>query len=497
MQLPVMPPVRPMLAKAVREVPRAAGLRYEPKWDGFRCVVFRDGDEVELGSRNDRPLTRYFPELTGLLREALPPRCVVDGEIVLVTSRGLDFGALQLRLHPAASRVRKLAAETPASFVAFDLLALGDDDLTGEPFARRRDLLEGILGAPGAGLRRVHLTPLTTDPDVAQDWFTRFEGAGFDGVMAKPADQPYEQDRRVMWKVKHERTADCVVAGFRWHKDRQGIGSLLLGLYDDTGTLHHVGVASSFTKARRGELVAELAPWRENALDGHPWRSWAEWQGAGENTSTEDAAANTSTDAAPGKGTSTERDASSAGEGSSAESDAAGVGGTSPEETAAATDGTSAERDAAAVGGTSPEDAAAATDGSSAERDAAAAGGTSPEEATAATEGTSPEETAAATDGTSAERDETAGRDTSADRAETVRRPGASSRWAPGKDLSWEPLRPERVAEVRYEHLQGGRFRHGGRLVRFRPDRDPESCTYAQLAEAPPAELADLFGEAK
>ncbi|WP_233573622.1 ATP-dependent DNA ligase [Amycolatopsis panacis] len=438
MQLPVMPPVRPMLAKAVREVPRAAGLRYEPKWDGFRCVVFRDGDEVELGSRNDRPLTRYFPELTGLLREALPTRCVVDGEIVLVTSRGLDFGALQLRLHPAASRVRKLAAETPASFVAFDLLALGDDDLTGEPFARRRELLEGILGsAPEAGLRRVHLTPLTTDPDVAHDWFTRFEGAGFDGVMAKPADQPYEQDRRVMWKVKHERTADCVIAGFRWHKDGQGVGSLLLGLYDDTGTLHHVGVASSFTKARRGELVAELAPWRENALDGHPWRSWAEWQGAGENTSTEDASANASTDAAPGKGTSTERDTAAAGEGASAESD------------------------------------------------------------TAATEDTSSEGTAAAMDGTSAERDGTAGRDTSADRAETVRRPGASSRWAPGKDLSWEPLRPERVAEVRYEHLQGGRFRHGGRLVRFRPDRDPESCTYAQLAEAPPAELADLFGEAK
>ena len=353
-----MPPVRPMLAKAVHEVPRDGGFWYEPKWDGFRCVVFRDGDEVELGSRNDRPLTRYFPELVELLREALPDKCVVDGEIVLVTLRGLDFGALQLRLHPAASRVRKLAEETPASFVAFDLLALGERDLTEEPFSERRRALEGIF-APAIGLQRVHLTPLTTDPDIAQDWFTRFEGAGFDGVMAKPADLPYEQDKRVMLKVKHERTADCVVAGFRWHKDGKGVGSLLLGLYDEDGALHHVGVASSFTAARRRELVEELAPWRENALDGHPWRTWAEWQ------------------------------------------------------------------------------------------------------------------------------------------ADEVRRPGANSRWAPDKDLSWEPLRPEQVAEVRYEHLQGGRFRHGGRLVRFRPDRTPESCTYAQLEEAPPAELADLFGEAR
>ncbi|MBB4684339.1 ATP-dependent DNA ligase [Amycolatopsis jiangsuensis] len=408
MELPVMPPVRPMLAKPLREVPRTGGLCYEPKWDGFRCVVFRDGDEVELGSRNDRPLTRYFPELVDLLRAALPPRCVVDGEIVLVTQRGLDFGALQLRLHPAASRVRKLAAETPASFVAFDLLALGEQDLTGEPFARRRELLEDFLGtAPGGGLQRVHLTPLTTDPDVAQDWFTRFEGAGFDGVMAKPADQPYEQDRRVMWKVKHERTADCVVAGFRWHKDGQGVGSLLLGLYDETGTLHHVGVASSFTKARRGELVEELAPWRENALEGHPWRSWAEWEAA-----------------SAGKSTSAEWEAASAGKSTSAEQKAASAG-----------KSTSAEWEAASAGGNT-------------------------------------------------------GR-------ENTRRPGANSRWAPDKDLSWEPLRPERVAEVRYEHLQGDRFRHGGRLVRFRPDREPRSCTYAQLEEAPPAELTDLFGEAR
>ncbi|MEU6644895.1 ATP-dependent DNA ligase [Saccharomonospora sp. NPDC046836] len=355
MDLPVMPPVKPMLATLVRELPRAPGLLYEPKWDGFRCVVFRDGAEIELGSRNDRPLTRYFPELAELLAAALPPRCVVDGEIVMVTGSGLDFDTLQLRLHPAASRVRKLAAETPASFVAFDLLALGDDDLTRQPFRQRRRALEAILGTAPS---RVHLTPLTADPDVAQDWFTRFEGAGFDGVMAKSPESPYEQDRRVMWKVKHERTADCVVAGFRWHKDGKGVGSLLLGLYDDTGTLHHVGVASAFTAARRAELVGELAPLRENALAGHPWHAWADAQ--------------------------------------------------------------------------------------------AQAGG---------------------------------------------RMPGGMSRWSAGKDLSWEPLRPELVAEVRYEHLQAGRLRHGGRLVRFRPDRLPESCTYAQLDEVPPAELAALFAE--
>ncbi|WP_370947239.1 ATP-dependent DNA ligase [Amycolatopsis sp. cg5] len=354
MDLPLMPPVKPMLAKAVHEVPRAPGLVYEPKWDGFRCVVFRDGDEIELGSRNDRPLTRYFPEVAELLKAALPPRCVVDGEIVLVTGEGLDFETLQLRLHPAASRVKKLAEETPASFVAFDLLALGDRDLTEEPFTERRKLLEGLLDA---SVERVHLTPITADPDVAQDWFTRFEGAGFDGVMAKQAELPYEQDKRTMLKVKHVRTADCVVAGFRWHKDGVGVGSLLLGLFDDKGELHHVGVASSFTAARRKELVAELAPLRENALEGHPWRSWAEVQ--------------------------------------------------------------------------------------------------------------------------------------------DTRLPGAQSRWAPNKDLTWEPLRTEWVAEVRYEHLQGSRFRHGGRLVRFRADRTPESCTYAQLEEVAPAELATLFAEAR
>ncbi|MBB5889155.1 ATP-dependent DNA ligase [Kutzneria kofuensis] len=354
MDLPVMPPVRPMLAKAVHEVPTADGLLYEPKWDGFRCIVFRDGDEVELGSRNDRPLTRYFPELVDLLLEVLPPRCVVDGEIVVVTGDGLDFDTLQNRLHPAASRVRKLAVETPASFVAFDLLALGDDNLMDEPFTRRRELLESVLGGD---LARIHITPLTHDPAVAQDWFTRFEGAGFDGVMAKPGDLPYEQDKRVMWKVKHERTADCVVAGFRWHKDGNGVGSLLLGLYDDEGTLHHVGVASSMTAARRKELVDELAPLRENAVETHPWRDWAV-----------------------------------------AQSEAGG------------------------------------------------------------------------------------------------RMPGGQSRWSAGKDLSWEPLRPELVAEVRYEHVMAGRLRHGGRLVRFRPDRTPESCTYSQLDQVAPAELKALFG---
>ncbi|WP_330180588.1 ATP-dependent DNA ligase [Nocardia sp. NBC_01503] len=365
MELPVTPPVKPMLAKSVSTLPREAGLRYEPKWDGFRCIVFRDGDEIELGSRNDRPLTRYFPELVELLGRALPDKCVLDGEIVIVTENGLDFDTLQQRLHPAASRVNKLAVATPASFVGFDLLALGDQDLTGEPFTERRRLLETILhgGGDGAqGLERIHLTPITDDPDIAQDWFTRFEGAGFDGVMVKAADLAYLQDKRVMFKVKHERTADCVIAGFRWHKDGEGVGSLLLGLFDAEGNLHHVGVASSFTAARRKDLVQELAPLRVNALENHPWREWA---------------------------------------------------------------------DAAAQ---------ARADG---------------------------------------------------------KMPGGVSRWTGGKDLSWEPLRTELVAEVRYEHVMAGRLRHGGRLVRFRTDRTPESCTYAQLDEVAPAELSAIFDEAK
>lgn len=359
MDLPVMPPIKPMLAKSVSELPREPGLRYEPKWDGFRCIVFRDGAEIELGSRNDRPLTRYFPELVELLGKALPPRCVLDGEIVVVTENGLDFDTLQQRLHPAASRVNKLAVETPASFVGFDLLALGDDDLTGQPFSERRRVLETVLGQE---IPRLHLTPITEDPDTAADWFTRFEGAGFDGVMAKAADLPYLQDKRVMLKIKHERTADCVIAGFRWHKDGQGVGSLLLGLFDADGRLNHVGVASSFTAARRAELVTELEPLRHNALENHPWRSWAD-----------------------------------------------------------------AAEQAKAEG----------------------------------------------------------------------KMPGGVSRWTGGKDLSWEPLRPELVAEVRYEHVMAGRLRHGGRLVRFRTDRTPESCTYAQLDEVAPAELDTLFDEAR
>jgi ATP-dependent DNA ligase len=350
-----MPPVKPMLARAVYEVPRLPGLMYEPKWDGFRCVVFRDGDEVELGSRNDRPLTRYFPEMLGSLRAALPGRCVVDGELVVVTGDGLDFEALQQRIHPAASRVAKLAAETPASFIAFDLLALGDRDLCAQPFHERRRLLEEVLPANHP---RLYLTPISDDAEVAQDWFHRFEGAGFDGVMAKPADAPYVQDQRAMFKVKHQRTADCVVAGFRWHKDGAGIGSLLVGLYDDRGTLHHVGVATSFTAARRRELVGEITPLRAGALDDHPWREWAE---------------------------------------------------------------------------------AEAHDG-------------------------------------------------------TKRMPGTPSRWNNQKDLSWEPLRPERVVEVRYENLQAGRFRHASRMLRWRDDKLPRECTYDQLDEAPPAELALIFG---
>jgi ATP-dependent DNA ligase len=349
-----MPPIRPMLAKAIYEVPRAEGLVYEPKWDGFRSIAFRDGDEVELGSRHDRPFTRYFPEVIGALRAALPRRCVVDGELVVVTGDGLDFDTLQQRIHPAASRVSKLADETPASFVAFDLLALGDRDLRDEPFSERRRLLEGILGG---GRHRIYVTPITSDADQANDWFHRFEGAGFDGVMAKPADGPYLEDQRIMWKVKHLRTADCVVAGFRWHKDGEGVGSLLLGLYDETGNLHHVGVASAFTAARRRELVDEIRLLRDDALVDHPWREWA---------------------------------------------------------------------------------VAEAHDG-------------------------------------------------------TRRMPGAPSRWNNQKNLSWEPLRPERAIEVRYEHLLGGRFRNPTRAVRWRDDKRPEDCTYDQLEAVAPAELNEIF----
>src|ERR687893_1917562 len=272
MDLPVLPPVSPMLAKAATKLPVGDGLFYEPKWDGFRCIVFRDGDEVELGSRNERPLTRYFPEVVAAVKAALPERCVIDGEIVVPAGDRLHFEALLQRIHPAESRVRLLAEQTPASFVAFDLLALGDESLLEAPFAERRARLESALG----GIRPpVYLTGITRDPETAQRWFQTFEGAGLDGVVAKAPDLPYGPDQRLMTKVKHVRTADCVVAGFRWHKSGPIVGSLLLGLYDDAGDLQHIGVAASFPMARRAELVEELAPYRAEALDTHPWREWA------------------------------------------------------------------------------------------------------------------------------------------------------------------------------------------------------------------------------
>jgi ATP-dependent DNA ligase len=365
-----MPPVSPMLAKLARELPAQGGMLYEPKWDGFRCIVFRDGDEIELGSRNERPLTRYFPELFEPLKEQLPPRCVLDGEIVIATGGGLDFEALLQRIHPAASRVNLLAGQTPASFVAFDLLAEGDEDLRPLPQVERRQRLEAVMRNARPPL---HITPCTTDRELAAEWFDAFEGAGLDGVVAKPDHLPYRENERVMLKVKHERTADCVVAGFRWFKAGKGqvnlpsvIGSMLLGLYDDKGTLHHVGVTASFTMAKRKELVDTLAPFREGALDNHPWKDWASAM----------AAVSTGTPRTPGAG----------------------------------------------------------------------------------------------------------------------RMPGGQSRWNAGKDQSWEPVRPELVVEVRYDHLQGDRFRHGTTFVRFRDDKSPEQCTYAQLDEAAPAELAQIFG---
>ena len=360
MRLPIQPPLRPMLSKSVDDldaVPAVDGLIWEPKWDGFRCIVFRDGDEVILGSRNERPLTRYFPEILPPLRASLPDRCVVDGELVIATPGGLDFEALQLRLHPAESRVRKLAAETPSSFIAFDLLAVGDESLLDRPFGERRRALESALAETEPP---VHVTPITTDRARGADWFTRFEGAGFDGVIAKDPSLPYRSDQRVLWKVKHHRTADCVVAGYRTHKDGNGVGSLLLGLFDADGGLHHVGVCSSFTAKFRGELVDELAPLRENALDGHAWASWAE-----------------------------------------------------------------------------------------AQQKAAEAG---------------------------------------------TRMPGGLNRWNAQKDMSWEPLRCERVVEVEFDQLQGGRFRRVARFIRWRLDKDPADCRFDQLDVAVPVELAEVFG---
>jgi ATP-dependent DNA ligase len=348
-----MPPVAPMLAKPVKSIPDGA-VSFEPKWDGFRSIVFRDGEEVEIGSRNERPMTRYFPELVEAVRANLPQRCVVDGEIVLVGASGdrLDFEQLQQRIHPAVSRVRMLSEQTPARFVAFDLLALGDTDWTGRPFAERRAALEEALSAAEPP---IHLTPTTTDRAVAQRWFRQFEGAGLDGLIAKPLDGVYEPDKRVMFKVKHERTADCVVAGYRLHKsgpDR--IGSLLLGLYTNDG-LASVGVIGAFPMARRIELFEELQP-LITTFDDHPW-AWARQEA----------------------GTRTPRNAE-------------------------------------------------------------------------------------------------------------------GSRWAAGKDLSFTPLRPERVVEVRYDHMEGVRFRHTAQFVRWRPDRDPTSCTYEQLEEPVKFDLADVLG---
>ncbi len=355
-----MPPVAPMLAKAVADVPDPAqpgALLYEPKWDGFRCIVFRDGDEVELGSRNERPLTRYFPDIVEAARRQLPERCVVDGEIIIAGPAGLDFEALLQRIHPAASRVNKLAAETPASFVAFDLLALGNEDYTSCPLGERRAaLVEALRGAAPP----VHLTPATDSPEVAREWFSTFEGAGLDGVVAKPTSEPYRPDVRAMLKVKHARTADCVVAGFRWHKSGPVVGSLLLGLYAETGVLLHVGVAASFTAKRRKELLDELAPYRLEDFSGHPWREWG-----------------------------------------------------SPSAQA-------------------PE-----------------------------------------------------------------RMPGATSRWNAGKDLSWQPLRPELVVEVAYDHMEGTRFRHTAQFRRWRPERDPSSCTFTQLERAVHIGLTDVLNPSR
>ena len=361
MSFPIEPPIEPMHAKLAEALPPPGPFHYEPKWDGFRSIVFRAGSELLMQSRDLRPLDRYFPELHDALLVSLPDRSVIDGEIVIATRNGLDFDALQLRLHPAASRVAKLAKETPSSFVAFDALAIDGVDLRGHPQRDRRGQLERALAAVTPP---VHLTPATRDRDVAAEWLSRFEGAGLDGVIVKPDDCLYEPGKRSMIKVKHARTADCVVAGFRWHKDGKGerIGSLLLGLYDAGGRLHHVGVTSSFTMTKRRELVAELDPLRANALEGHPWREWAEW----------------------------------------------------------------------AVG----------------------------------------------------------------ESGDFTRMPGGQSRWSAGKDLSWEALRIERVCEVKYDHMQGERFRHAATFLRWRPDKQPKDCRYDQLEVTTPFELEKVFGAA-
>lgn len=273
MDLPVNPPVKPMLARAIDGIPQRDDVLFEPKWDGFRCIVFRDGNEVILGSRNEKPLTRYFPEMVEPLLRQLPDRCVIDGELIVATDDKLDFDGLQQRIHPAASRVNMLAEKSPASFVAFDVLSLGDDDLRQHPFAKRRAVLEAMLDGCEPP---IHLTRTTTDPALAAEWFVMFEGAGLDGLIAKPLADPYVENKRTQFKIKHVRTADCVVAGFRWHKDGNGVGSLLLGLNNSAGELQSVGVCASFTAKRRAALVDELEPLTVGALDDHPWKSWAE-----------------------------------------------------------------------------------------------------------------------------------------------------------------------------------------------------------------------------
>ena len=360
------PPIEPMLAKLADDIPATDGLLFEPKWDGFRAIVFRSDDTVYIQSRDLKPLDRYFPELHDALIERLPPGCVLDGEIVIATDNGLDFDLLQLRLHPAASRVAKLAQSMPSSFVGFDLLAVDGASIMERPQRDRRLLLEKLLASVTPPL---YLTPLTRDRQVAIEWLHRFEGAGLDGVMAKPEDAAYQPGKRAMFKIKHARTADCVVSGFRWHKKEPGIiGSLLLGLFDDQGRLHHVGVTSSFTMARRKELFAELEPLRQDAMAAHPWREWVEAMSA--NT---------------------------------------------PEEMAS-------------VG---------------------------------------------------------------------TRMPGGHSRWSAGKDLSWEPVRIERVCEVKYDHMQGDRFRHAATFLRWRADKQPQDCRYDQLEVTPPYELAAVFGASR
>ena len=357
MSLPT--PIKPMLAKIADTLPVEPGFLFEPKWDGFRAIVFRSAEQTLLQSRDLKPLNRYFPELEHALHDALPKGCVLDGEIVVASPRGLDFDALQQRIHPAASRIAKLARDTPASFVAFDLLAAGGKSTMELPQSERRMRLERLLGSARPPL---HLTPITRDRAEAERWLAQFEGAGLDGVVAKLESAPYQPGKRAMLKIKHVRSADCVVAGFRWYKDRKdAVGSLLLGLYDNAGTLHHVGVTSSFTMAMRQQLLQELAPLRDDALASHPWRG--------------------------------------------------------------------------AIAGAEVGDA--------------------------------------------------------------QRMPGAQSRWSGGKDLSWQPLRPERVCEVKYDHLQGQRFRHATTFMRWRADKAPQDCRYDQLDVTTPYELARVFGASR